>query len=143
MASIKPSRHGLAVTATRSIRAATLAEQHTNDKRRRKADTMIYGLNDLPLLVDRDRVGLNQRAYVVTAAAKDSGSLYKDSKAVIHATGEGVKTQLPGAEAPGFDAEDTVSLHTANHLLLVTDRSADANRLAQGLVSIRRDQADG
>lgn len=142
MATIKPSGHGLAVTATRQIRAASLAEQRPNDEWRRRADTIVGGVDDLLLVIDRDRVPLEERAHLVATAAKDSGSIYSVAKASIHAAGDGCKAQLPGAEDAGFQAEDTVSLHTADHLLLVTDRSRTTNRLAEDLVSIRRDQAD-
>lgn len=142
MATLKPSGHGLAVTAIREIRSAGLAEQRPNGEWRRRSDTIVYGVNHLLLIIDRERVPLEPRAHLVATAAKDSGSLHEGKKASIHAAGDGVKAQLPGAEDAGFDAEDSVSLHTADHLLLVTDSSRGANRLAQDLVSIRRDQAD-
>ena len=70
-----------------------------------------------------------------------SDSLYDDFKTAIHAAGDGLKAQLPGDERAGFIAEGCLAPRHPN-LLLVTDRSASAERLAQNLTSIRRDQAD-
>jgi hypothetical protein len=78
---------------------------------------MVYGIDNLFLVIDRDRVGFEKHAYPVATAAKDSGSIY-------------------GVTKPGIHAADTLSLHTAGHLLIVTDGLRTATRLAQNLVSI-------
>lgn len=142
MATIKQNGHGLSVTATREIRGASLAEQRQNGEWRRKADTIVYGVDDLLLVFDRDRIPIEERAGLVATAARDAESLHQGRNASILAAGDGVCAQLPAAEDAGFSLEDKVSLHTADHLLIVTDQSTTANRLAADLVSIRRDQAD-
>lgn len=93
-------------------------------------------------MIDEDRVHLEDRAELVASAARDSGVIYQGAPASMHIAGDGYKPQLPGAEDAGLGKGDAVSIVVANHVLVVTDRSAEAARLAKDLATIREEQTD-
>ena len=141
MATIKSSGHGLAVQCTKQARGAGLVEE-TGDEASRLADTWVYGVDGLLLVIDKNRVDVEDRAELVASAARDSGAIYQGAAASMHVAGDGYKAQLPGALEVGIREGDAVSFLVADHVLVVTDRSHDATRLAEDLATIRDEQTD-
>lgn len=130
----------MVLTITKPAREAGLAEERPNGEARRLAPVMVYAVDDLLLVVDRERVELEDRAELVASAIRDSDSIYRGLQGEVTTAGNGYKLQLPGAADAGLREGDTVPTHTADGLLLITDGSRDANRLARDLTTIREEQ---
>lgn len=130
----------MVLTITKPAREAALAEERPNSDTRRLAAVLVYAVDDLLLVVDRERVDVEHRAELVASAVRDSRSLYRGLRSKVTTAGNGYKLQLPGATDAGLREGDTAPTHTADSLLLITDGSRDATRLAQDLVAIRDEQ---
>jgi hypothetical protein len=102
---------------------------------------MVYGVDDILLIVDRDRVDLRSApiwSQPLPWARTRSTTIPKPS---FTRPAMGSKPSCPAMRGRASSLR-AVSLHTTDNLLLVTDRSASAERLARNLISICRDQAD-
>lgn len=138
--SIKTSAAGLALQVTKPARQAELVLEDADGNAIRRADVYVYGVDDLLLVVDAERVSIADRAALVATAARDTESLHRGAAASVTAAGNGYQVQLPGCRAAGFTVGDTAPVVAAQGMLVVHDGTQ--RRLAEDLRAIRQTQAD-
>lgn len=138
--SIKQSGATVALQVTKPARSAGLVEENAEGEPTRRAPTVVYGVDSNLLIIDRDRVSLADRAELVASAARDARSIHQGGYASIQIAGNGYQAELPGAAAAGFDIGTTSPVVPAPGLLAVSDGSADSNRRARDLASLRESQ---
>lgn len=140
--SIKHSGEGLALQITEDARSAGFVEENNEGEATSLADVRIHAFDDLLLVIDRDtdHVKTEGVAELVASAARDTKSVYRSMDASVQISGHGYQTQLPPAEDAGFtEGRSTSVLTTPGMLVICRERS---KRLADDLVSIRRDQVN-
>lgn len=133
---------GRALQITKPARSAALVEENNEGDATYRADVRVYTFDDLLLVVDRDtdRVKDVAVAELVASAARDTGSVYRAGHSSVTIAGNGYQVQLPNAQDAGFYVDTETRVSTAPGVLVIyRDRSA---RLAEDLVSIRRDQVE-
>ena len=146
--SIKQSGGGPALQITREARAAGLAEEATGDdlegaaRWARLADVRVYGFDNFLLVVDRDRVDVEDVAELVASAARDTRSIYQGVDASVRPAGNGCMVSLPGLDGTGLEVGDTAPAHPAPNMLVIHARDGAAARLAEDLATIRLEQID-
>jgi hypothetical protein len=79
-------------------------------------------------------------ADLVATIARDTKSIYTGQNASIRPAGNGCMVSLPGVMDTGLKLGDTAPAHPAPDMLIITPDTKDGTRLAEDLVSIRRDQ---
>jgi hypothetical protein len=127
----------VALQITREARDASLVEE-ADDDAARLAPVNVYPVDGLLLVIDRDRVDQRDVAELVTAAARDTESIYPGGSVRVTTRGEGYQVPLPGAIDAGFNVDDAAPCATAPGLLLI-HREGDG-RLARHLKTIRQEQ---
>lgn len=133
---------GLALQITEPARSAGLVEENDEGDATYLADVRVYAFDDLLLVADRDtdRVKNEDVAELVASTARDTKSVYRAVNSSVTIAGHGYQVQLPPAEDAGFYIGTSTLVKTAPGTLLIhRGRSA---RLAEDLVSIRRDQVE-
>lgn len=140
---IKRSGATVALQVTKAARSAGLVEENAEGESTRRAPTVVYGVDGNLLIIDRDRVSLEDRAELVASAARDARSIHQGGYATIQIAGNGYQAELPGAGDAGFEVGTTSPVVPAPGLLVVSDGTADSNRRARDLASIRESQAEG
>jgi len=130
---------GLALQVTTEARTAGLVIERGEDRVDR-ADVRVYAFDGLLLVVDRDLTD-ELVAELVAAGAQDTESVYRALDATITAAGNGSQVQLPPAEDAGFEVGDRAPVLTASDILVI--HSANTVRLANDLITIRREQTAG
>lgn len=136
--SLKSSAGGIALQITKPARAAGLVEEDAEGDATRLASVYVYGFDGLLVVVDADRVSIEDRAELVVTAASDSSSIYRGEAASVEIAGNGYQVQLPGCKEAGFAiGDDGYTLPVDNVLLIHNGRHA---RLAGDLATIRREQ---
>ncbi len=128
---------GVALQITREARDAGLVEE-ADDEASRLAPVFVYGFDGLLLVVDRERVDQRDVAELVTAAARDTESVYPGGSVQVAIRGEGYQVPLPGAVDAGFHVGDSAPCVTAPGVLLI-HREGDG-RLARDIRTIRQEQ---
>ena len=137
---IKDSAGGLALQVTKETRDAGLVLENMDGEATRLADVIVYGFDDLLLVIDTDRVTAADRAELVASAARDIKSIYQGSKASIQISGHGYQVQLPGARDAGFNLGDKAPVRTVDSVLVIHDGTQ--RRLAEDLITIREEQIE-
>jgi hypothetical protein len=146
---IKNTGEGAALQITREARSADLAEEATGDDLEgssrwdRLADVRVFTFEKLILVVDNDqqRLPMPDVAELVSSAAQDTESIYRGSRASIRPAGNGCMVSLPGYKEAGFHIGTTAPVVLAPCVLVIHDGSSQAARLAEDLVSMRREQS--
>jgi len=136
--SIKASGGGLALQITTPARDAGLVEEDTKNRATYRADVVVYGFDDLLLVVDDDRVSMADRAELVATAVRDAESIHRGATASIEIAGNGYQVQLPGCRAAGFHEGDRSPAVARQGVLFIHD--GDQRRLVQDLAAIREEQ---
>lgn len=142
---IKETGEGYGLQVTREARAAGLAEEKDADglegaeKWTDLSEVWVYGFKSVFLVVDQE-IDERQRAELVATAARDEGAIFEGHQASIWISGDGCAVSLPGIAQTPFRVGDRTPVSTAPGMLVITDGSRDADRLASDLVAIRRDQ---
>jgi len=137
---IKESGEGYALQVTQPARDGGLVEEDSEGNTLRRADVRVHGFDGLLLVVDVDRVDDADEAELVAAAARDTGSVYRALEAAIQPAGNGYQVQLPAAREAGFAVGDSALARPAEGVLFVHPNTADGDRLAADLQSIREEQ---
>ena len=140
--SIKESADGLALQITKPARQAGLVTESAAGDVVDMAEVFVYGFDDLLMVVDANGVSDNDRALLVSLAARKSRSVYGGHRSAVTTAGNGYQVQLPGASDAGFSAGDTAPVHTAQGVLFIL-RDGRQRELVEQLVANRRHQADG
>lgn len=137
---IKESGEGYALQVTQPARDAGLVEEDSEGDPLRRADVRVHGFDGLLLVVDVDRVDEAAEAELVAVAARDSGAVYRALEATVQQAGNGYQVQLPAARDAGFAVGDSALARPARGVLFVHPNTADGERLAADLRSIREEQ---
>lgn len=147
--SLKRSGDGLALQITKPARAADLVEERDTPDGKTptyRAKTRVHAFAGLLLVVDTDRVPDDEEAALVATAARDTKTAYRTMTATVQIAGNGYQLQLPPAADAGLREGDKPAVRTAPGVLLVANDDVDGSvrptRLAEDLVTIRRDQTD-
>lgn len=138
--SIKQSGATVALQVTKPARSAGLVEENAEGEPIRRAPTVVYGVDGNLLIIDRDRVSLEDRAELVASAARDARSIHQGGYATIQVAGNGYQAELPEAAAAGFEVGTTSPVIPAPGMLVVSDGSAGSNRRARDIASLRESQ---
>jgi hypothetical protein len=136
--SIKSSGGGLALQVTMPARQAELVTEDSDGNATRLADVLVYGFDDLLLVVDADRVSVSDRAELVSTLARDTDSIHKGQAASLEIAGNGYQVQLPGCRAAGFHEGTNAPTVTRPGVLLI--HHGTAGRLARDIATIREEQ---
>ncbi len=129
----------VALQVTREARDAELVDEQDDDVTR-LAEVNVYAIDGALLVIDRDRVDQHDVFELVTAAARDTESIYPGGRVQVSIRGEGFQVPLPGAADAGFDVGDAAPCATAPGVLLI-HREGDG-RLARDLRTIRQEQVE-
>jgi len=135
---IKASGGGLALQVTKPARDAGLVEEDAEDRPTYRADVVVYGVDDLLLIVDDDRVSMAHRAELVATAARDTDSIHRGAPATVEIAGNGYQVQLPGCRAAGFHEGDRAPAVARQGVLFIHDGSQ--RRLLEDLTAVREEQ---
>jgi len=135
--SIKDSADGLALQVTRPARKAGLVVEDADGNPKQLSGVVVYGFDDLLLVVDKS-VSMGDRADLVSSAAGDTDSIHGGYPASVAEAGNGYQVQLPGCKAAGFRKGDDTPVHTAQGLLVIHDGTQ--GRLADDLTTQRHAQ---
>jgi hypothetical protein len=135
---IKRSGGGLALQVTKAARRAGLVEENADSEATRLSEVVIYGFDDVLLVVDRDRVAVSDRAELVAALAQDTDSVHEGQVANLEIAGNGYQVQLPGCERAGFNQGTAAPVVSQQGILLIHDGTQ--GRLAQDVATIREEQ---
>jgi len=138
----KRAAGGLAIQVTVLARDnGFIREDEEGNVRHRATEIYSYSFDGLILLVDTERVESPDRAELVAAAARDSGSIHYGGMTAISDAGNGYKVQLPGAVPAGFAHTDGgADVHTAGGDGLLFVYRQDQRRLVDDLMVVRREQ---
>lgn len=143
---IKKTDDTPALQVTREARSADLAEESTDDDAEgserwaRLSDVRVYGFDGAVIVVDRERVDVDDVAELVATAARDTNSIYQGRDGSVRVAGNGCLVSLPGLEDTGIAVGDTAPAHPAPNMLVITEDTRDGSRLAEDLKTIRREQ---
>lgn len=147
--SLKHSAGGLALQITKAARAADLVEERDTPDGKTptyRAETRVHAFAGLLLVVDTERVPDDEEAELVAATARDTQTAYQSMTAKVQIAGNGYQLQLPPAADAGLRKGDRPALRTAPGVLVIANDDVDGRvrptRVAEDLVTIRRDQAD-
>jgi hypothetical protein len=135
---IKKSGGGLALQITKPARSAGLVIEDKDGKATYLADVLVYGVENVLIILDSNRISVNDRSQIVATAAKDTSTLYRGELASVEIAGNGYQVQLPGCREAGFSTGDKAPVRSSDHLLLVHDGLQ--GRLVGDLMTIRDDQ---
>lgn len=136
--SIKQSGGGLALQVTMPAREASLVKEDGDGEATYLADVLVYGFDDLLLVVDADRVDVGTRAELVASAASDTDSIHQGASASLEIAGNGYQVQLPGCRLAGFHEGDRAPVVSRQGLLCIHDGTQA--RLVEDLATIRDGQ---
>nr|WP_264475572.1 hypothetical protein [Halorubellus salinus] len=146
---MKRSGDGLALQLTKPARTAGLVEERDTPDGKTptyRAETRVHAFGGLLLVVDTDRVPDDEEAELVAAAARDTQTAYRTMTATVQIAGNGYQLQLPPAVDAGLRQGDKPAVSTAPGVLLAANDDVDGRvrptRVAEDLVTIRRDQSD-
>ena len=135
---IKQSGGGLALQVTKPARDAGLVEEGTDGDATYLADVLVYGFDDLVLIVDANRVDVGERAELVALAARDTDSIHQGVPASLEIAGNGYQVQLPGCRSAGFYEGDRAPMVSRHGMLLIHDGTQI--RLVKDLATIREEK---
>lgn len=140
--SIKAVRDSPALQITKPARSAGLVEEDDEGETRYRAHVLLHAVDDIVLVIDRDRVDVEDRAELVRAAIEYQESSYRCSYTRIQHKGNGYMVRLgPIAEDAGFEIGDTAPTSTAPGLLIINRQQvAGLTDPIEVLVGLRRDQ---
>jgi hypothetical protein len=138
--SIKSSGGGLALQVTKPARQAELVTEASDGNATRLADVLVYGFDNLLLVVDADQVSVSDRAELVSTIARDTNSIHEGQAASLEIAGNGYQVQLPGCRAAGFQEGTSAPTVTRSGVLLIHDETA--GRLARDVATIRKEQTN-
>lgn len=137
---IKSSGEGLARQATKDIRQAGLVDESTVDGEIGTGrDVIVYGFDELLMVVDKQAVSATVRAELVATAARDTGSIHLGEPATVSVRGNGYQANLPGCTEAGFHKGDSVRTRATTGdgvLFVLKEGDRDANRLVDDLLAI-------
>ncbi len=135
---------GLALQVTKPARSAGLVEEDDEGEATFLAKVRVFSFDSLLLVVELDSLSTEEAAELVVSATQDTKSIYRAMDATMQIAGNGYQVQLPPAEDAGFDEGDRASCQVAPGILLISKDGdtvgRDASRLADDLVTIRREQ---
>ncbi len=136
---------GLALQVTEPARSAGLIEEDGDGTATYLAAVRVFAFDGLLLVVDLDAVSTADTVELVTAAARDTDSIYRAMDASVQIAGHGYQVQLPPADDAGFAEGDRAPCTPAPGILVIsrddgTTAGVEASRLAGDLVSIRNGQ---
>lgn len=147
--SLKNSGDGLALQITKPARAAGLVEERDTPDGRTptyRAETRVHAFAGLLLVVDTEKVSDDEEASLVAVAARDTQTAYRTMTATVQVAGNGYQLQLPPAGDAGLRKGDKPAVRTAPSALVIANDGVDGRvrptRVAEDLVTIRRDQSD-
>lgn len=130
---------------TKPAQSVGLVEENSDGKATSLADVRIYAFDHLLLVIDLDAVATEDVTELVVAAATDTESIHRAMDATVQIAGHGYQVQLPPATDAGFTEGDRAPCHPAPGILAIskddgTSAGADAVRLAQDIVTLRKEQ---
>lgn len=136
---------GLALQVTKPARSAGLVDEDDEGEATSLAKVRVFSFDSLLLVVGLDTLSTKQVTELVVSAAQDTKSIYRTMDATVQIAGNGYQVQLPPAEDAGFHEGDRAPCQAAPGILLIskdgdTSVERDASRLADDLVTIRREQ---
>lgn len=142
---IKPSgEDGLALQVTKPARSAGLVEEDDEGEATFLAKVRVFSFDSLLLVVGLDSLSTEEVTKLIVSATQDTKSIYRALDATMQIAGNGYQVQLPPAEDAGFDEGDRALCQAAPDILLISKDGGtvgrDASRLADDLVTIRREQ---
>jgi len=137
---IKASGGGLALQVTKPARGAGLVKEDAGDRPTYRAGVVVYGVDDLLLVVDDDRVGMADRAELIATAARDTDSIHRGAPATVEIAGNGYQVQLPGCRAAGFHEGNRTPAVARQGVLFIHDGAQ--RRLLEDLTAIREEQVN-
>lgn len=135
---LKNHAEGIALQITLPAREAGLVEEDSDNEPTRRAETMVYSVNDLMLVLDTKQVSMAERTELVGSAIDDTGTLHRGWPARVTISGRGYLIQLPGAKDAGFQIGDRAPVVSRQGTLFVHDGTQ--RRLIEALTTIREDQ---
>jgi hypothetical protein len=138
---IKEVGGGLALQVTKPVRGAGLVEEDAEGDVEYRARVLVHAVDQMLLVVDRDRVDGADRAAVVASAIEYTASTHRADHTRVQPKGHGYMVALPAAEDAGLELGTTAPVHTAPGLLVVTDGSSGTVEVARSLVDLRETQA--
>jgi hypothetical protein len=135
---------GLALQVTKPARSAGLVEEDDEGEATFLAKVRVFSFDSLLLVVGLDSLSTEEVTELVVSATQDTKSIYRAMDATMQIAGNGYQVQLPPAEDAGFDEGDRAPCQAAPGILLISKAGdtvgRDASRLADDLVTIRREQ---
>lgn len=135
---IKKSAGGLALQVTREARSAGLVEEDADGAATRLAPVHVFGVDDLLIVAETDRIEIDCRAHLVATAVSDTESVSPGGTATVEIAGNGYQLQLPGCDRAGLHPGDDGHCATAPGLLFIHDGTQ--TRLVSDLRAIRTEQ---
>lgn len=145
--SIKSTGDGPALQITKEAQVSDLAEATDEEgikgtaRWNRLSKVRVYGFDDLLLVVDRE-MEAEDVAELISAAARDTGSIHLGREASLRPAGNGCMVSLPGLGPTPFTVGDRTPAHPGPGLLVITRDDPNGVRIAEDLISIRRSQLD-
>lgn len=80
----------------------------------------------------------SDRADLVAAVARDTGSIYLDAESAVTIAGNGYQVQLPGCQYTGIKISDRAPVVLAPDVLVIHDGTN--LRLTEDLITVREEQ---
>ena len=100
---IKDGHDGLAVQVTGSIRDHTgIVEENGEGDPIRPPEMFVYLVDQLLLVIDTDRIRVDDREELVASAIDATESVCRGEQISVKIAGNGYQVQLPGCRAAGF-----------------------------------------
>lgn len=135
---------GFALQVTKPARSAGLVEEDDEGEATFLAKVRVFSFDSLLLVVGLESLSTEEITELVVSATQDTKSIYRAMDATMQIAGNGYQVQLPPAEDAGFDESDRAPCQAAPGILLISKHGdtvgRDASRLADDLVTIRREQ---
>lgn len=142
--SIKEVQGSPALQITKPARSAGLVEEDDEGETRYRADVHLHAVDDLVLVIDRDRVDMEDRAELVRAAIRYQESTHQSRRAKILHKGNGYMVTLGDlATDAGFEVGDPAPTSPAPGLILINRKNVSGlTEPIDGLVGLRQEQAE-
>jgi hypothetical protein len=140
--SIKQIGGAPALQVTKPARAAGLVEEDSEGDVQYRADVLVHAVDDLLVVVDRDRVEAAARGKLIRRAIEYRDSTHRASFTQVQPKGHGYAIVLgqPAGDA-GFEVGERAPVTPVQGALIINRMDApDITRVVSGLETLRRNQ---
>lgn len=140
--SIKQIGGAAALQITKPARAAGLVEEDSEGEVEYRADVLVHAVDDLLVIIDRDRVEASARGALVRRAIEYRDSTHRASFTQVQPKGHGYAIVLgqPAGDA-GFEVGETAPVTPVDGALFINRMDVpDITKVVSGLETLRKNQ---